>query len=109
MFSELRAWCSSGGNKGCASALCGFSEYFVIYTSEGTSEMALTVALLASGLLKGYRNGCDKAFLALIIVEKLGEPIQSCEDFIADLPVNECRYAIYDSDLTCIFVYISNV
>eukprot|EP00262_Sarcandra_glabra_P020523 TRINITY_DN81_c0_g1_i1.p1 TRINITY_DN81_c0_g1~~TRINITY_DN81_c0_g1_i1.p1 ORF type:complete len:140 (-),score=30.51 TRINITY_DN81_c0_g1_i1:431-850(-) len=33
-----------------------------------------------------------------VIVEKLGEPEQSYEDFTASLPENECRYAIYDFD-----------
>ncbi|CAN7022177.1 unnamed protein product [Brassica rapa subsp. trilocularis] len=33
-----------------------------------------------------------------VIVEKLGEPEQSYDDFAASLPDNECRYAIYDFD-----------
>ncbi|XP_039144758.1 actin-depolymerizing factor 7-like [Dioscorea cayenensis subsp. rotundata] len=33
-----------------------------------------------------------------IIVEKVGEPTQSYEDFTASLPANECRYAIFDFD-----------
>ncbi|XAR72041.1 hypothetical protein NMG60_11018534 [Bertholletia excelsa] len=33
-----------------------------------------------------------------VIVEKVGEPAQSYEDFTANLPANECRYAIYDFD-----------
>ncbi|KAK6942928.1 Actin-depolymerizing factor homology domain [Dillenia turbinata] len=31
-----------------------------------------------------------------VIVEKLGEPGQTYEDFTACLPADECRYAIYD-------------
>ncbi|MFX9847068.1 hypothetical protein ABTP16_14475, partial [Acinetobacter baumannii] len=31
-----------------------------------------------------------------VIVEKLGEPDQSYEDFAALLPADECRYAVYD-------------
>ncbi|KAF1867140.1 hypothetical protein Lal_00049568 [Lupinus albus] len=31
-----------------------------------------------------------------VIVEKLGEPAQSYEDFTASLPADECRYAVYD-------------
>ncbi|XP_077216210.1 actin-depolymerizing factor 1 [Tasmannia lanceolata] len=36
--------------------------------------------------------------LKQVIVEKLGEPAQSYDDFVASLPENECRYAIYDFD-----------
>ncbi|CBI31711.3 unnamed protein product, partial [Vitis vinifera] len=33
-----------------------------------------------------------------VIVEKVGEPTQSYEDFAASLPADECRYAVYDFD-----------
>ncbi|OVA03526.1 Actin-binding [Macleaya cordata] len=33
-----------------------------------------------------------------IIVEKVGEPAESYDDFAASLPADECRYAIYDFD-----------
>ncbi|KAG7538607.1 Actin-depolymerizing factor homology domain, partial [Arabidopsis suecica] len=33
-----------------------------------------------------------------VIVEKVGEPILTYEDFAASLPAEECRYAIYDFD-----------
>ncbi|ESR38011.1 actin-depolymerizing factor 4 [Citrus sinensis] len=33
-----------------------------------------------------------------VIVEKLGEPTQTYEDFAASLPAEECRYAVYDYD-----------
>ncbi|XP_038989018.1 actin-depolymerizing factor 7 isoform X1 [Phoenix dactylifera] len=33
-----------------------------------------------------------------VIVEKVGEPTLSYEDFTASLPADECRYAIYDFD-----------
>ncbi|KAK3407648.1 hypothetical protein EUGRSUZ_J00048 [Eucalyptus grandis] len=33
-----------------------------------------------------------------VIVEKLGEPANSYEDFTASLPADECRYAVYDFD-----------
>uniref|UniRef100_G3MMW9 ADF-H domain-containing protein n=1 Tax=Amblyomma maculatum TaxID=34609 RepID=G3MMW9_AMBMU len=33
-----------------------------------------------------------------VIVEKVGEPISTYEDFAASLPETECRYAIYDFD-----------
>ncbi|KAH0782178.1 hypothetical protein KY290_001776 [Solanum tuberosum] len=33
-----------------------------------------------------------------VVVEKLGEPTESYEDFAAGLPADECRYAVYDFD-----------
>ncbi|KAA0044077.1 actin-depolymerizing factor 2-like [Cucumis melo var. makuwa] len=33
-----------------------------------------------------------------VVVEKVGEPTQSYEDFAKSLPSDECRYAIYDFD-----------
>lgn len=36
--------------------------------------------------------------LKQVIVEKVGEPALTYEDFAASLPENECRYAIYDFD-----------
>jgi len=33
-----------------------------------------------------------------VVVEKLGEPAETYEDFTACLPANECRYAVYDFD-----------
>lgn len=33
-----------------------------------------------------------------VVVEKLGEPSESYEDFTASLPADECRYAVYDFD-----------
>ncbi|KAI8560467.1 hypothetical protein RHMOL_Rhmol04G0258000 [Rhododendron molle] len=33
-----------------------------------------------------------------VIVEKVGEPGQSYEDFTACLPADECRYAVFDFD-----------
>ena len=33
-----------------------------------------------------------------VVVEKVGEPAQSYDDFTACLPENECRYAVYDFD-----------
>ena len=36
--------------------------------------------------------------LKQIIVEKLGEPALNYEDFVINLPADECRYAIFDFD-----------
>ncbi|XP_052201638.1 actin-depolymerizing factor 2-like [Diospyros lotus] len=33
-----------------------------------------------------------------VVVEKVGEPANSYEDFTASLPADECRYAVYDYD-----------
>ncbi|GMN57278.1 hypothetical protein TIFTF001_026387 [Ficus carica] len=33
-----------------------------------------------------------------VLVEKLGEPTESYENFTANLPADECRYAVYDYD-----------
>ncbi|GFS37904.1 actin depolymerizing factor 4 [Actinidia rufa] len=33
-----------------------------------------------------------------VVVEKVGEPTNSYEDFTASLPADECRYAVYDYD-----------
>ncbi|KAK4775489.1 hypothetical protein SAY87_023450 [Trapa incisa] len=33
-----------------------------------------------------------------VVVDKVGGPIQSYDDFAASLPANECRYAVYDFD-----------
>ncbi|KAL3829131.1 hypothetical protein ACJIZ3_017933 [Penstemon smallii] len=33
-----------------------------------------------------------------VIVEKLGEPIETYEDFTSSLPAEECRYAVFDFD-----------
>lgn len=35
-----------------------------------------------------------------VMVEKLGQPHESYDDFTASLPANECRYAVYDFDFT---------
>ncbi|GER43511.1 actin depolymerizing factor [Striga asiatica] len=33
-----------------------------------------------------------------VVVEKVGEPTQTYDDFCANLPADECRYAVYDFD-----------
>ena len=35
-----------------------------------------------------------------VVVEKLGDPGDSYDDFVASLPADECRYAVYDFDFT---------
>ncbi|KAG0489470.1 hypothetical protein HPP92_006333 [Vanilla planifolia] len=36
--------------------------------------------------------------LKQVVVEKVGEPALTYEEFTANLPANECRYAIFDFD-----------
>ncbi|XP_074586984.1 actin-depolymerizing factor 1 [Curcuma longa] len=33
-----------------------------------------------------------------VMIEKLGQPEESYDDFTASLPANECRYAVFDFD-----------
>ncbi|CAI8602725.1 unnamed protein product [Vicia faba] len=33
-----------------------------------------------------------------VVVDKLGEPANGYDDFAANLPADECRYAVYDFD-----------
>ncbi|KAI6669030.1 hypothetical protein NL676_003915 [Syzygium grande] len=62
------------------------------------------MANAASGM--AVHDDCKLKFLELkakdipfhMIVEKLGEPANSYEDFTASLPADECRYAVYDFD-----------
>ncbi|XP_042979348.1 actin-depolymerizing factor 7-like isoform X1 [Carya illinoinensis] len=35
-----------------------------------------------------------------VIVEKLGNPDETYDDFAASMPENECRYAVFDFDFT---------
>ncbi|KAJ9555245.1 hypothetical protein OSB04_009859 [Centaurea solstitialis] len=35
-----------------------------------------------------------------VVVEKLGQPNETYEDFQKSFPANECRYAVYDFDFT---------
>ncbi|XP_047328798.1 actin-depolymerizing factor 7 [Impatiens glandulifera] len=35
-----------------------------------------------------------------VVLDKLGSPEESYEDFTASLPADECRYAVYDLDFT---------
>jgi cofilin len=49
---------------------------------------------------RSYRFIVFKIEQQQVMVEKLGEPNESYEDFAASLPANECRYAVYDYDFT---------
>ncbi|KAL9256254.1 Actin-depolymerizing factor 2-like protein [Drosera capensis] len=91
-----------------------------IFADHRTPTVSLSLDLVVRSL---YRNAsgiavhddCKLKFLELkakrtfrfivfkieekqVVVEKLGEPAETYEDFTASLPADECRYAIYDFD-----------
>ncbi|CAI9767665.1 unnamed protein product [Fraxinus pennsylvanica] len=49
---------------------------------------------------RNYRYIVFKIENQQVIVEKLGDPQDSYDDFTASLPASECRYAVYDFDFT---------
>ncbi|TYJ02917.1 hypothetical protein E1A91_A13G262800v1 [Gossypium mustelinum] len=48
--------------------------------------------------LKFLELKAKRTYRFIVVVEKLGEPSQSYDDFTASLPADECRYAVYDFD-----------
>lgn len=40
----------------------------------------------------------DESKKEVVVVEKTGNPTESYDDFLASLPDNDCRYAVYDFD-----------
>jgi len=49
---------------------------------------------------RSYRFIVFKIEEQQVVVEKLGDPTESYEDFMASFPANECRYAVYDFNFT---------
>ncbi|XP_054810666.1 actin-depolymerizing factor 7-like isoform X2 [Prosopis cineraria] len=49
---------------------------------------------------RSYRFIIFKIEQQQIVVESVGGPNQSYDDFTSSLPSNECRYAVYDFDFT---------
>ncbi|KAM7272224.1 hypothetical protein ACFE04_026887 [Oxalis oulophora] len=49
---------------------------------------------------RNYRFIVFKIEAQQVVVDKLGGPGESYDDFTASLPANECRYAVYDFDFT---------
>ncbi|KAI3815808.1 hypothetical protein L1987_15490 [Smallanthus sonchifolius] len=49
---------------------------------------------------RNYRYIIFKIEEQQVIVDKVGSPDASYEDFTNSLPSNECRYAVYDFDFT---------
>ncbi|KAJ1406026.1 ADF-H/Gelsolin-like domain superfamily [Sesbania bispinosa] len=49
---------------------------------------------------RSYRFIVFKIEEQQVVIDKLGDPSDSYDDFMASLPSNECRYAVYDFDFT---------
>lgn len=49
---------------------------------------------------RNYRFIIYKIESQQVIVEKLGGPGESYENFTSSLPADECRYAVFDFDFT---------
>ncbi|CAK8579175.1 unnamed protein product [Lathyrus sativus] len=49
---------------------------------------------------RSYRFIVFKIEEQQVVVDKLGEPTESYDDFMASFPEDECRYAVYDFDFT---------
>ncbi|KAM7266289.1 hypothetical protein ACFE04_004186 [Oxalis oulophora] len=49
---------------------------------------------------RNYRFIVFKIEAQQVVVDKLGSPDETYDDFQASLPANECRYAVYDFDFT---------
>lgn len=47
---------------------------------------------------RNYRFIVFKIDEQQVVVEKLGSPDESYDDFTASLPADECRYAVFDFD-----------
>ena len=56
------------------------------------SSMGFTISALSEAINKIEEKQKQ------VVVEKVGQPIQTYEEFAACLPADECRYAIYDFD-----------
>lgn len=51
---------------------------------------------------RNYRYIVYKIEDQQVVVEKLGGPDESYDDFTNSLPADECRYAVYDFDFTTV-------
>ncbi|KAG5582906.1 hypothetical protein H5410_053533 [Solanum commersonii] len=88
---------------------------FCILNGVQTDKIAAALANAASGM--AVHDDCKLTFFELktkrthrfivfkieekqkqVVVEQVGEPTQSYEDFAESLPADECRYAVYDFD-----------
>lgn len=86
------------------SAFVGVTCYVVKWQANAASGMAVNddckLKFLELKAKRTYRFIVFKIDekLKQVIVETLGEPNLTYDDFTASLPTNECRYAIYDFD-----------
>ncbi|KAK8537139.1 hypothetical protein V6N13_042086 [Hibiscus sabdariffa] len=49
---------------------------------------------------RNYRYIIFKIHEQQVVVDKVGNPASTYEEFTASLPANECRYAVFDFDFT---------
>ncbi|WJX54894.1 Cofilin-2 [Trifolium repens] len=49
---------------------------------------------------RSYRFIVFKIEQQQVVIDKIGEPTETYDDFQASLPADECRYAVYDFDFT---------
>ncbi|KAK8657206.1 hypothetical protein V6N13_035458 [Hibiscus sabdariffa] len=49
---------------------------------------------------RNYRYIIFKIHEQQVVVDKVGNPTSTYEEFTASLPANECRYAVFDFDFT---------
>ncbi|CAK8539399.1 unnamed protein product [Lathyrus sativus] len=49
---------------------------------------------------RSYRFIVFKIEQQQVVIDKIGEPTETYDDFQASLPAAECRYAVYDFDFT---------
>ncbi|KAL4384974.1 hypothetical protein GQ457_15G002190 [Hibiscus cannabinus] len=49
---------------------------------------------------RNYRYIIFKIHEQRVVVDKVGSPTSTYEEFTASLPANECRYAVFDFDFT---------
>ena len=79
-------------------------KFFCIIQANAASGMAVDdeckLKFLELKAKRSYRFIVYKIEQQQVVVDKLGEPNESYEDFTASFPDNECRYAVYDFDFT---------
>ncbi|CAL5187539.1 unnamed protein product [Lathyrus oleraceus] len=49
---------------------------------------------------RSYRFIVFKIEQQQVVIDKIGDPTETYDDFQASLPADECRYAVYDFDFT---------
>lgn len=79
-------------------------KYWLHYQANAASGMAVSdeckLKFFELKTKRNYRFIIFKIENQEVVVEKLGSPGDSYEEFTDSLPANECRYAVYDFDFT---------